>query len=392
MIVKNKGKEIILYGAFDRYNYGDNLMPVLMEMYLKRFHADLVKDYDFVFASIKSSDLTKYQCKKTLPITSFLDAEDGSIIIVVGGEVLSADVVGLFTHVQKSPLNAKLIRACNKFFPQLINKIAKKNYGAIWDFPYIPQLGSFKNKVSVIYNTVGGIPYASQKKNISDAIYISSRDQRTYDAVSSMVSTELVPDSVLMVSSLIDLDFLEKHVRLEIRELLESKKIITVQACPYKVKFTAQELARELDSISSSSDVQPVLLPIGYASGHDDIIFLQKVKDACSSNIPIFDDLSLWEIMYLIARSEAFYGTSLHGVITAMSFEVPHYCINSDIKKLVSFLKTWSIQPYNESIVITDISTTLEYDHGSQRSELHNAVKQAKNKIFESLNKISTVL
>ncbi len=48
MIVKNKGKEIILYGAFDRYNYGDNLMPVLMEMYLKRFHADLVKDYDFV--------------------------------------------------------------------------------------------------------------------------------------------------------------------------------------------------------------------------------------------------------------------------------------------------------------------------------------------------------
>ncbi len=141
-----------------------------------------------------------------------------------------------------------------------------------------------------------------------------------------------------MVSSLIDLDFLEKHVRLEIRELLESKKIITVQACPYKVKFTAQELARELDSISSSSDVQPVLLPIGYASGHDDIIFLQKVKDACSSNIPIFDDLSLWEIMYLIARSEAFYGTSLHGVITAMSLRCLIIALIV-ILKLVSFLK-----------------------------------------------------
>lgn len=392
MIAKHKVKEIILYGAFDRYNYGDNLMPILMEMYLVRFHANAVKNYNISFASIKSSDLTKYECKKTLPITEFLNAEDGSVLIVVGGEVLSADVVGLFTHVQKNPLHAKLIRAGNKLFPQLIKNIAKQNYGAIWDYPYIPHINSFKNKVKVIYNTVGGIPYPSQKENITNAAYISSRDERTYNAVSSMVPTELVPDSVLMVSSLIDFDFLENHVRLEIKNLVKSKKIITVQACPYKVQFTYQEMARELDLIASTSDVQPVLLPIGYASGHDDVVFLQKVKDASFSGLAIYDDLSVWEIMYMIASSEAFYGTSLHGVITAMSFGVPHYCINHDIKKLVSFLKTWSIYPYNESIAVTDIASTLKYDHSSRRSELLNTVEESKKRIFESLNKISAIL
>lgn len=392
MITKKQMKEIILYGAFDRYNYGDNLMPILMEIYLNRFHSDRVKDYNIVFASIKSSDLTEYHCKKTVPITDFLGAEEGSILIVVGGEVLSADVVGLFTHVQSNPLNVKVIRACNKAFPQFTKKVAKKNYGAIWDYPYIPQISSFKNKVKVIYNTVGGVPYSSQEQNIIDAAYISSRDERTYDAVSSMASTELVPDSVLMVSSLIDLDFLENHVRLEIKELVDSKKIITVQACPYKVQFSPQEMARELDLISSTTNIQPVLLPIGYASGHDDTVFLQKVKDASSFGIPIYNDLSVWEIMYMIARSEIFYGTSLHGVITAMSFGIPHYCINHDIKKLVSFLNTWSIYPYNESITVTDIVSTLDYDHSSQRAELLHTVEQSKTKIFESLNKISSFL
>ena len=47
--VNSDKRQVILYGAFDRYNYGDNLMPILLEMYFNRYHEDKVKDIEFVF-------------------------------------------------------------------------------------------------------------------------------------------------------------------------------------------------------------------------------------------------------------------------------------------------------------------------------------------------------
>ncbi|EMP5826257.1 polysaccharide pyruvyl transferase family protein, partial [Klebsiella aerogenes] len=50
-------RQVIFYGAFDRYNYGDNLMPILLKKYFEKYHQTLVEDIDFVFSSIKKSDL-----------------------------------------------------------------------------------------------------------------------------------------------------------------------------------------------------------------------------------------------------------------------------------------------------------------------------------------------
>lgn len=36
--INSDKRQVILYGAFDRYNYGDNLMPILLEMYFKKQH------------------------------------------------------------------------------------------------------------------------------------------------------------------------------------------------------------------------------------------------------------------------------------------------------------------------------------------------------------------
>ncbi len=134
-----------------------------------------------------------------------------------------------------------------------------------------------------------------------------------------------------MASGIIDLNFIESNVRDDLLKRYAKRKYITIQACPYKVDFTASELVQELDALDNEYDV--VLLPIGYASGHDDVLFLNKVQNISGGKYFLENDLNVWEIMYLIIKSEAFYGTSLHGVITAMSFGVPHYCIN---KKLLN--------------------------------------------------------
>ncbi|HBR6870219.1 TPA: polysaccharide pyruvyl transferase family protein, partial [Klebsiella aerogenes] len=229
----------------------------------------------------------------------------------------------------------------------------------------------------------------SQEINIKNSDYISVRDNRTYESISSFAQAKLVPDSVLMASGVIDLEFIETKVRAELITRYASKKYITIQACPYKVDFTPDELAKELSKLDTEYEV--VLLPIGYASGHDDVMFLNKVNNASDSKFFLEDDLNVWEIMYLIVKSQAFYGTSLHGVITAMSFRVPHYCINKNIAKLTSFLETWSVYPYNKPIYISEIPETLENSKTSL-DELDKAVIKAQSLIFESISDFSKML
>ncbi|HDH7823204.1 TPA: polysaccharide pyruvyl transferase family protein [Raoultella planticola] len=381
-------RSIVFYGAFDRYNYGDNLMPLLLAEYLKKHNSELTEE-NFIFSSISNSDLSRYLCKPTVAMRDLLSIEDGSSIIVVGGEVLGADIGVLYTHVQTSHFKVKCIKLLRRIVPGFINKIARDAYGAVWDFPYIPDKASFKNKVNVIFNTVGGIPVKSQEINIKKADYISVRDNRTYSVISKLTDAKLVPDSVLMASGIIDLKFIESKVRLDLVKRYSERKYITIQACPYKVDFSATELVHELTKLDAEYDI--VLLPIGYASGHDDVVFLNKVKVASKNKYFLENDLNVWEIMYIIIKSQAFYGTSLHGVITAMSFGVPHYCINKNIAKLTSFLETWSVAPYNKPLRISDIYDSLQNSKASV-SELNAAVGNAQRIIFDSLSDLSKTL
>ncbi|MFH2502132.1 polysaccharide pyruvyl transferase family protein [Klebsiella indica] len=385
-------RQVVLYGAFDRYNYGDNLMPILLERYLREFHSDKLTDVEFVYSSIKASDLSYYKCMPTKPMLEVLNTvAEGATIIVVGGEVLGASVGVLYTHVQHSTFMTRFLRLIGRICPPLLNTISKYSYHAVWNYPYLPSRSSFKKSIKIVYNTVGGNPPSSEKHKIIDADYISVRDQRTFDNISEYSNPKLVPDSVLLASSVINDDFFEREVREEFK-ILNEQKYICIQACPYKVKFSAEELAREIDRIIFERNIQVILLPIGYASGHDDLLFLKKVNSLVQNDILLFDDLNVWEIMYIISHSSAFFGTSLHGVITAMSFLIPHFSINKDIAKLTSFLNTWSVPPFDTPIEVTSICEVLNLFGSDTIVELNHSVNQAKSIISSSINDIAEIL
>ncbi|EPY4320348.1 polysaccharide pyruvyl transferase family protein [Klebsiella quasipneumoniae] len=382
---------IVLYGAFDRYNYGDNLMPILFEMYMVKNHPDIEQRANFIYASIQDSDLSCYGCKPTIAMNRLLDIPSGSTVVVVGGEVLGANVGTLYTHVQNSLLVTQALRFIRKLSPSLLNRIALRRYKAVWEYPYIPDIKDFENKIKVIYNTVGGNPINAQRENVISATYVSARDNRTYNNLKEFSQPVLVPDSVLMASTIIDDSFFDSVVRHEVRQIV-ANDFISIQACPYKVNFSATQLASELETVSSKYSLKVVLLPIGYASGHDDVVFLQKVNACANNNFILLDDLNVWEIMYIISKSKVFYGTSLHGVITAMSFCVPHYSINSGIEKLTSFLQTWSIYPYNTPITIDKISESIESSRCEGVNNLERATKNAQSIIRASLDDIAAIL
>ncbi|MEF3090114.1 polysaccharide pyruvyl transferase family protein [Raoultella scottii] len=384
-------RQVILYGAFDRYNYGDNLMPILLEKFLYKYHYEKIDSIEFVFSSIKKSDLSKYKCMPTIPMRELLNAPDGSSVIIVGGEVLGANIGILYTHVQDSLLATKILRFIRKLSPTLLNNIAHRNYDAVWDYPYIPNKDDFENNVKIIYNTVGGNPAVTEQKNIISADYVSARDGRTFKHLSNFCDPKLVPDSVLMASAVIDDEFFSTVVRKEIRDKI-GNNFISVQACPYKVDFTAVQMAKELERIVDTHSVDIVLLPIGYASGHDDAIFLEKVNGCADNKFILLSELNVWEIMFVISRSKAYFGTSLHGVITAMSFIVPHFSINENIEKITSFLHTWSVSPYNKPISIFNMTEAFSLSKDNDDSDLKYATLQTQKIISESLNEIANIL
>jgi polysaccharide pyruvyl transferase WcaK-like protein len=63
--------------------------------------------------------------------------------------------------------------------------------------------------------------------------------------------------------------------------------------------------------------------------------------------------------MYVIKNAYTFFGTSLHGIITAMSFGVPHFGLNKSIKKLDSFLRDWSVAPFNQCYDAYEMSSLI---------------------------------
>lgn len=384
----NLKPKIILYGAFDRYNYGDNLMPVLLETFLKNSYPELIDNYDLIFSSILKSDLSRYSCKMTTPIKTLLNVPKGSLIVIVGGETMGATIQGLYLYTFTNKIQHKLANLSARFLKPLFIPLSFLRYPSPWYYPYIPNKNSFSNNVNIILNTVGGIPSIKASKNLKKIDYISVRDLRSYEGMKKQYNVKLIPDSVLLLSKLYNIDALKSLCRESFLKKFDfHKNYIVVQMCPYKASCSSENLSKILMDLKKNG-VEPILLPIGYASGHDDVIYLQEVQTFTNGQLKLFNDLNIWEIAYFIAMSKGFYGTSLHGVITAMAYKVQHFCINEKLEKLKSFMTTWSISPFSNPIKPEDIKNFINIEHDAEK--LGKKIEYAQNLIVRHYHFIFT--
>jgi hypothetical protein len=80
-------KSVVVLGAFDRYNYGDNLMPILFEIFLREFYPNFFDKYTLVFSALTNSDLSRYKAKKTVAMSEVFSGnlDDIHAEICIGG-------------------------------------------------------------------------------------------------------------------------------------------------------------------------------------------------------------------------------------------------------------------------------------------------------------------
>lgn len=356
--------KILIIGAFDRFNYGDLLFPIIIEQQLKTYSSAL----DIEYFGIVESDLSSLGGKPTKSIQQFYEScENGTQranIIVAGGESIAVTWHSLLVALNKK---YKIIRRYQHHFEKFIdlNKFAKNILKGQTELPFVFNSDDFKSVDHVIFNSLGGseIPDSIFKKvkglrkKLQQVDYFSVRDKVTKRNMDQLdIPTKLFPDSAILMSKFYPNKVLETLVSADVKSYVEKNvgNYVFFQINRNHAKNQEEQIASQLNAIYKQTQTEICLCPIGKASNHNDDEALQKILPYLENTGHFFEEVNVWDIMYLIANSKCYIGTSLHGAITAMSYAIPYVGVN--VTKLNSYLNTWGIEGINKIVKIDSLS------------------------------------
>jgi hypothetical protein len=384
----NGNKKIIHFlSASDRINYGDLLFPIIFKKFAEKNNYKI----DFNNYGIIKSDLSKFGALPTMPYNKLLKQSKikGGKVVIGGGEVFFANWSKLYSFI--SPTYAKLLQ--KKWFKKLNLKfnIAKRLLiSNKVDVPFAPSLFELQNKnINIYYSSVGGNfvgNYESNsnlrlKKTLEEASLLSVRDKRTQESMNLMgLNVKLVPDSALIMSDIFNKESLIDKVSIK---HLPQQKYIFVQIGRYKGPKDIESFSRDLMSLSSRLNLEVVLCPIGKAPGHEDDKILKIIKENYTE-FNFIDPQNIFDVMFLIANSSLYMGTSLHGVITAQSFEVPFIGLNPNLVKVDSYIKTW-ISKEMDCLSFEDINKAEKLFNSWDFQKLKTFTANQKAEVYENL-------
>jgi hypothetical protein len=111
---------------------------------------------------------------------------------------------------------------------------------------------------------------------------------------------------------------------------------------------TLNDIAAQLDEAVDATDFGIAFFRAGAAPWHDDIACYERIAARMRSRTATFHSLDLWDICALIAGSQAYVGSSLHGRIIAMAYALPrvtlrHPAQGKRMTKQEAYAATWDV-------------------------------------------------
>ncbi len=364
---QNIKKNIFAIGAFDRFNYGDFLFPIVSKNFINAHQYEL----NFDSYALIESDYSQFDALKTKAISNLYlrnGVSDGDIIYFCGGGILGSSWCAMHANLLDDRGNFLLYYFQKIFGYKFSNNFSRLYFGAKSEFPWIASPNDFTARVKVIYNAVGGSELSEfpeeyrliALEKLSKASYLSVRDTETKKQCASIedrVTVHLSPDSAVLMSEQFPLEILKSRISPELLKLISAGDYVCFH-CNYSyAKKHEAEIIVQLEKIYSEKGLRALLLPIGRYVGLDDQKGLANLKNKITTPTDmVSDQANVWEIMFTIASASLFIGTSLHGNVTAQSFAVPHIGLSSKRSKLDFYLETWDIPEQAFCANVTDIS------------------------------------
>lgn len=384
-------------GPFDRYNYGDLLFPLILKAKLE------AKEEESHYYGLVASDLSEHGAIKTGAISKFYDdLIVGDRVIIAGGESLCASWADLYSYINSlfdRIYGNRLAKALDRRMG-VFSWFARAICSGRTEYPFAFSAIELKPGIAVSFNAVGGSALGNWSerrlarfvKKLADARNIGVRDPLTKAALNKCapdLHIDLVPDSAILIERLFSGKLNFDNVRSKYR-LPETYIFFQVGNEKYQ---DLSVIYQELNKISSETGLVVVLCAIGHALGHEDMKPLRAIyKKAESENknnfILMSDVLNVFDLMCVIQNSSIYIGTSLHGVITSLSFGVPYVPFNKKITKVKEYLKVWGVGSLRTQCNENEIADYASKAVAIEKSSILSAVEVQKNIADDFINKL----
>lgn len=381
----------ILFGAFDRHNFGDLLFPHIV--------ARMLRGQRLCVAGLAARDMRPYGGHAVAAIGA-LPAQGGACgsrtehnILHVGGELLTCNayeaavMLASPAHVQEAIDSAGDWASGT---PEQKRTWGHTHLGVPALAPYVfsksdwPDLGLKR----VCFNAVGGADLDARdaalrtevEAALQSADFVSVRDRETQACLDNAgIVAPLCPDPAVMVAPLFGKAILRHARRSAVRSMADAwpRGYVAMQfSADFGDDATLDEIARELDRMADRCGLGVVLLRAGAAPWHDDLDCYRRLaaRVRCAS-IRLFGSLNIWDICALIASSRVYCGSSLHGRIVAMSFGLPRVNLlrseqHAGRTKQAAFAATWEPPGVPGVVDVRDISRAVAASLGADRRVL----------------------
>ena len=341
-------------GTFDVENYGDLLYPIVFANLVNQpvRHYSLLAGVaphhaGFETESIRSLFRNGHAAPRTL--------------VIGGGDILRTDWDLVARHYGRSSrLSLKRLRhaigtraalgyTLSKNLPRVDHgRSFAKRFRARWmDYPaagpFLIHPQTLPEQSAVAYVSCG-VPYELRddgvRETLEHASFIALRDEQSAaKLVAAGIDCELrvAPDLTVTLSDHFDHSALIGRGRRILSRfgVREDLPVLCFQSQPYP-GFLEGDILHELRRYKERRNIEVVALPLGYC--HGDHEFLQSVARQSNGIVKYADVHSIFDMLAIIAASDVFVGTSLHGNITAFSFGIPHVFGPLPVAKAEGFL------------------------------------------------------
>jgi hypothetical protein len=344
---------IIVFGAFDRHNFGDLLFPHIA--------AALLQNEQVLYAGLAERDLRAYGGHRvhSLRQLALRMRQNPVHILHAGGELLTCSAWEAAIMLL-SDVDAKQVLARCGADAAAQQDWARGFLGMADLAPYTAAQALFPQGGTVVYNAVGGIDLAQHNPGLRNEVtaklaqadYVAVRDRHTLSRLhASGIDASLLPDPAVMVADLFS-DTIARRARHG-----ETGRVRTTFPCGYLAvqcsadfgaPFLLAHMAGTLRRAAAAHHCGIVLFRAGIAPWHDDLAVYQQLAAYLQPvTVHIFQSLDIWDICALIANSRAYCGSSLHGRIIALAFGRPRMTLRHPLQPSVlptkhdAFVQTW---------------------------------------------------
>jgi hypothetical protein len=342
---------LVVFGAFDRFNYGDLLYPILIKQ-LVRIRQ---KGLPVRVCSMTRSDLGELGGESTEPIRDVLRAaEPDTAVVVGGGEVLSQNWFGTLLASVSQEKAQTMLRVFRDFGAEAAENLACDVLSGGRRFPWLVEGGRPPGRCRVFFNSVGGWPLenaspvvqAQSASVLSQAEFVSVREGRTWEilkSISPSLSVRLAPDLASLTARLLPKPDLEK-VFLAKSAPAFRKPYLCVHANTDFIEKNLDGLHRQISRAASKLDAGIVLVPFGRCRGWNDIDGLRVLRGELGRRAEVLGpDSTLSQVTAVLANAVAFAGTSLHGLVVSAAYGVPSVAWSTPDPKVGNYLRTWPL-------------------------------------------------